>query len=168
MLQQGNLSVLEYVRKFDQLSWYAPNMIQTETSKVQRFLSRLRPGLPGLVDTGRDGPKLYADAVGRVIRQESCAKTEKGLNLGTGSAQKEVLQPSLLQIVRSQRKGGWLGFQTRRPNNQSKPSGSSGKLHTGGKRKSEPGSQGRPEQLGACKQARRNLEQWLLCNKCKK
>ena len=28
-LQQGNLSVLEYVRQFDQLSRYAPDMIQT-------------------------------------------------------------------------------------------------------------------------------------------
>ena len=28
-LQQGNLSVLEYVRQFDQLWRYAPDMIQT-------------------------------------------------------------------------------------------------------------------------------------------
>ena len=32
-LQLGN-SVLEYVRQFDQLSWYAPYTVQTETSKV--------------------------------------------------------------------------------------------------------------------------------------
>ena len=51
-LQQGNLSVLEYMRQFDQLSWYAPNMIQMETSKVWRFLSGLRPGLARLVDIG--------------------------------------------------------------------------------------------------------------------
>ena len=55
-LQQGNLSVLEYVRQFDQLSRYAPDMIQTKTSKVWRFLSELRLSLVGLVDTGRDGP----------------------------------------------------------------------------------------------------------------
>ena len=46
-LQQGNLSVLEYVQQFDQLSQYAPDMIQTETSKVWRFPSGLRPGLAG-------------------------------------------------------------------------------------------------------------------------
>ena len=67
-LQQGNLSVLEYVQQFDQLSQYAPNMIQTEISKVWRFLSGLFPGLDGLVDTGRDGPKSYANAVGYAIR----------------------------------------------------------------------------------------------------
>ena len=67
-LQQGNLSVLEYVRQFDQLSRYAQDMIQTETTKVWRFLSGLRPGLAGLVDTGRDGPESYDDAVGCAIR----------------------------------------------------------------------------------------------------
>ena len=153
-LQQRNLSVLEYVPQFDQLSRYTPDMIQTETSKVWRFLSGLRPGLAGLVDTGRDGLESYADAVGRAIRQESWAKTEKGLNLGNGSAQKKVLQPSPFQMVRSQRRGGRFGFQTRRPNNQSKPSRSGGKLQLEGTRKSGLGSQGRPEQLGAGKQAR--------------
>ena len=52
--------------------------------------------LAGLVDTGRDGPESYTDVVRRAIRQESWAKTDKGLNLGSGGAQKEVLQPSPL------------------------------------------------------------------------
>ena len=42
-------------------------MVLTEKSKVWRFLSELRPGLAGLVDIGRDGPKLYVDAVRRAI-----------------------------------------------------------------------------------------------------
>ena len=53
------------------LSQYAPDMIQTETSKIWRFLSGLRPGLTGLVDAGKNGPESYADAVGRAIQQES-------------------------------------------------------------------------------------------------
>ena len=84
--------MLEYVRQFDQLSQYAPDMIQTEMSKVWRFLSGLHPDLAGLVDTGRNGLESYADAVGHAIRQESWAKTNKGLSLGTGGGQKEVLQ----------------------------------------------------------------------------
>ena len=120
-------------------------MIQTKKSKVWRFLSGLRPGLAGLVDTGRDGPESYIDAVRRAIRQESWAKTDRGLNLGTGGKQKEVLQPSPLQIVGSQRSGGRFGFQMRRPNNQNKFGGSGGKPETGGKRKSGPGNQGKPE-----------------------
>ena len=144
--------MLKYVRQFDQLSQYAPDMIQTEKSKVWRFLSGLRPGLAGLVDIGRDGPESYADVVGHAIRQESWAKMNKGLSLGTGGGQKEVLQPSPLQMVGNQLSGGRFGFQARRPSNQNKPGGSSGKPQTGGMRKSGPGSQGRPEQLGAEKQ----------------
>ena len=60
--------MLEYVRQFDQLSRYAPNMVQIEISKVWRFLSGLRPGLAGLVDTRRDGSELYANAIERAIR----------------------------------------------------------------------------------------------------
>ena len=52
-LQQGNVLVLEYVRQFDQLLRYTPDMVQTETSKVWRFLCGLRPGLAMFVDTGR-------------------------------------------------------------------------------------------------------------------
>ena len=43
-------------------------MIQTKISKVWRFLSGLRLGLVGLVDTGRDGLESYADAIRHVIR----------------------------------------------------------------------------------------------------
>ena len=97
------------------------------------------------MDTRRNDPESYADAVGLAIRQESWAKTDKSLNFGTGSAQKEVLQPSPLQMMGNQRSGGRFGFQARRPNNQNKPGGPSGKPQTGGKRKSGPGNQGRLE-----------------------
>ena len=67
-LQQGSMSVLEYVRQFDQLLRYELDMVLTKTSKVWRFLSGLYPGLVGLVDTRRDGPKSYTNAIGRAIR----------------------------------------------------------------------------------------------------
>ena len=85
-------------------------MIWTETSKVWKFLNRLRPDLARLVDTGRDGPESYVNAIRRAIWQESWAKTNKGLNLGSGGVQKEVLQPSPLQMVEGQRSGGRFGF----------------------------------------------------------
>ena len=76
-LQQGSMSVLEYVWQFDQLSLYAPDMVLIETSKVWRFFSGLRPGLAGLVDTGKDGLESYANAVGHMICQEAWMKIEK-------------------------------------------------------------------------------------------
>ena len=85
-------------------------MVQTKTSKVWRFLSRLHPGLAGLVDIGRDGPKSHADAVGHVIRHESWVKTEKNVNMGTSEGLKEATQPSPLQVYGNQRSGRRLGF----------------------------------------------------------
>ena len=76
--------MLEYVRQFDQVSRYAPDMVQNETSKVWRFLSGLCPSLARLVDTGRDGLESYADIVGHVIRQESWMKTEKSVSFSAG------------------------------------------------------------------------------------
>ena len=67
----------------------------------------------------------------------------KVLRSGTSDGQKEVSQPSPLQIVGNQRSGGRFGFQARRPNNRNKPGGSGGKIQTGGTRKSGPGNQGR-------------------------
>ena len=75
-LQQGSMSVLEYVRRFDQLSRFALDMVPLEASKIWRFLSGLHSGLAGLVDTGIDGLESYADAVGRAVRQEAWVKTE--------------------------------------------------------------------------------------------
>ena len=60
--------MLKYVRQFDQLSRYALDMIQIETSKVWRFLSGLHLGLAKLVDTGGDALESYADAVRRAIQ----------------------------------------------------------------------------------------------------
>ena len=79
------------------------------------------------MDTGRDGLESYANAIRRAIRQESWAKIDKSSSLGTDGGQKDVLQPSPLQIVGNQHSGGRFRFQARRPNNPNKPGGSSGK-----------------------------------------
>ena len=40
--QQGNMSILEYVRRFDQLSHFASDMVSMEACKIWQFLSRFR------------------------------------------------------------------------------------------------------------------------------
>ena len=62
-------------------------MVQIETSKVWRFLSGLRLGLVGLVDTERDGLKSYADTVRHAIRQESWMKIEKNVNVNVSAGE---------------------------------------------------------------------------------
>ena len=122
------MSVLDYVRQFDQLSRYASDMVQTETSKVWRFLSGLHLSLAGLVDIGSDGLESYANAIWRATRQESWMKTEKNVNMGTGEGLKEAIQLSPLQVYGNQRSGRRLGSQSRKPNNQDKTSRSGGSL----------------------------------------
>ena len=72
-------------------------------------------------------------------------KTDKSLSLSAGSGQKEVLQPSPLQMVGSQHGGKRFELQPKKPNNQDKIGGPSGKPQTRGKRKSGSGNQDRSE-----------------------
>ena len=44
-LKQRNLSLVEYERKFDKLSRYAPHLMDTEERKARRFEKGLRPEL---------------------------------------------------------------------------------------------------------------------------
>ncbi|XP_062102995.1 uncharacterized protein LOC133813988 [Humulus lupulus] len=69
-LQQGNLSVAEYARTFDQLAKFAPDLINIETSRVNRFLEGLQPELARDVDMGRTGPLSYAQAMEKALRAE--------------------------------------------------------------------------------------------------
>ncbi|XP_062093931.1 uncharacterized protein LOC133799942 [Humulus lupulus] len=69
-LQQGNLLVAEYVRTFDQLAKFAPDLVNTEISRVNRFLEVLQPELARDVDMGRTGPLSYAQAVEKALRAE--------------------------------------------------------------------------------------------------
>ena len=69
-------------------------------------------------------------------------KTKKKVNLSTSEGLKETTHPNQSQVYGNQRGGRRLGFQSRKPNNQDKSSGSSGKYQTGGKRKNGPENQG--------------------------
>ena len=44
-LTQGSLSLVEYERKFDELSRFAPHLVDTEELKARRFERGLRPDL---------------------------------------------------------------------------------------------------------------------------
>lgn len=44
-LKQGNMTLKEYERKFDQLSRYAPHLVDMEAKKTRRFEQGLNPDL---------------------------------------------------------------------------------------------------------------------------
>ena len=69
-LTQGNMSVSEVCRKFDQLSRLCPYVVPTEREKIQKMIGMFRPETTALVDTGLVPPTSVADCVSRAIRVE--------------------------------------------------------------------------------------------------
>ena len=66
-LVQGSMTVLEYVTKFERLSRYAPELIDTMEKKVTRFLEGLNP----LIEkdaTGNTPPATFEEAVKRAYK----------------------------------------------------------------------------------------------------
>ena len=117
-------------------------MVLTKRSKVWRFLSGLCPSLAGLVDTERDGPESYANAIGCAIHQEAWMKMEKKVIPNADEGSNETTWVNQFHMHGNQRGGGKFGFQPKKPNNQDKSSGSSGRRQMGGKMKNGPGNQG--------------------------
>ena len=70
-LRKDKLTIVDYVRKFDQLSRFAPDIMMSNQSQKRKFMQGLKPGIAKYVDTGTDGPTSYADAVQRAIQSES-------------------------------------------------------------------------------------------------
>ena len=62
------------------------------------------------MDTQRDSLKSYADAVGRVIRQESWLKTEKKFKSNAEEGRNEITHFNRSQPFGNQRSGGKVGF----------------------------------------------------------
>ena len=69
-LKQGNLLVIEYIRKFNRLARYAPDMAATNTARVNHFLEGLKLELARDVDMEREGPISYREVVQRTIQAE--------------------------------------------------------------------------------------------------
>ena len=66
-LKQGNMSVLDYVNKFDRLSTCAPHIIDTKQKKIDRFLQGLHPVIKKDA-TGITPPSTYDDTVKRAYK----------------------------------------------------------------------------------------------------
>ncbi|KAL5547238.1 hypothetical protein UlMin_006925 [Ulmus minor] len=69
-LQQGNLSVDEVVRQFDQLARFCLHLVSTDNDRTRRLISVFRPEIANTVDAGMSGPQSYADCIERAQRAE--------------------------------------------------------------------------------------------------
>ncbi|XP_022897718.1 uncharacterized protein LOC111411415 [Olea europaea var. sylvestris] len=52
-LRQGKLSLIDYERQFEQLSRYAPHLVDTEVKKIRRFENGLRPEIGMIIKSHR-------------------------------------------------------------------------------------------------------------------
>ncbi|XP_043687612.1 uncharacterized protein LOC122638830 [Telopea speciosissima] len=71
-LQQGSMTVIEYEKKFEELSRYAPHLVATDVDKVRLFESGLNDGIQRMVTALE--LNTYAEAVRRALLYEGPAK----------------------------------------------------------------------------------------------
>ena len=55
-LRQGNLSVTEAIKRFDQLARLVPHLVTDERERVRRMMRMFRPGITTIADAGDHGP----------------------------------------------------------------------------------------------------------------
>ncbi|XP_062103719.1 uncharacterized protein LOC133814821 [Humulus lupulus] len=70
-LVQGSSSIHEYVHKFDQLSRFAPDLVDTKANWVCKFMTGLKREKAQFVDIGKTSLDTYDEAIERAICQES-------------------------------------------------------------------------------------------------
>ncbi|GMN25411.1 hypothetical protein TIFTF001_040705 [Ficus carica] len=67
---QGNLSVAEAVKKFEQLARLCPHLISSERDKVRRMMRMFCSDLAVVISSGPHSPLTVAECVSRAIRTE--------------------------------------------------------------------------------------------------
>ncbi|XP_022853763.1 uncharacterized protein LOC111375195 [Olea europaea var. sylvestris] len=101
-LTQGSLPLGEYERKFEQLSRYAPHMVNIELTKAKRFEMGLKPEIKGIITAQQY--TIYAKVVHRA----------QAISNGLGLEEKP--QPSIKTSVKRK----WQGHDKEKGSNQNK------------------------------------------------
>ncbi|GMN24839.1 hypothetical protein TIFTF001_045889 [Ficus carica] len=101
--KQGSMSVMEAVKKFEQLGRLCPELIPNETEKVRRMMKMFRTDIAKQVSAGSSPPTLVSDCISRAIRAEYWIYQDKEAMAQIFKAKKEEkaaerqLQPRLNQ-----------------------------------------------------------------------
>ncbi|KAL5549395.1 hypothetical protein UlMin_004626 [Ulmus minor] len=69
-LRQGNLSVTEAIKRFDQLARLVPHLVTNERERVRRMMHMFHPGIATIADAGDHGPQTVAECIDRALRAE--------------------------------------------------------------------------------------------------
>ncbi|GMN24765.1 hypothetical protein TIFTF001_040618 [Ficus carica] len=121
-LQQGSMTVMEAVKKFEQLDRLCPELVPTEKEKVRRMMKMFRTDISKQVSAGSSPPTLVSDCISRAIRAEYWINRDKEAWAQIFKARKEekvVVKPTQpRQNAESNQKG-----QTSSPAQSSKQFG---------------------------------------------
>ncbi|GMN19613.1 hypothetical protein TIFTF001_039854 [Ficus carica] len=88
-LQQGSMTVMEAVQKFEQLARLCPELVPTEKEKVRRMMKMFRTDISKQVNAGSSPPTLVSDCVSRAIRAEYWINRDKEARAQIFKARKE-------------------------------------------------------------------------------
>ncbi|GMN26515.1 hypothetical protein TIFTF001_040877 [Ficus carica] len=93
-MKQGSITVMEAVKRFEQLARLCPELIPNETQKVRRMMKMFRTNITMQVSAGSSPPTLVSDCISRAIRAEYWINQDKKAraqgptsNLAQGSKQ---------------------------------------------------------------------------------
>ncbi|GMN58256.1 hypothetical protein TIFTF001_027358 [Ficus carica] len=88
-MKQGSMTVLEAVKKFEQLARLCPELIPNETTKVKRMMKMFRTDIAKQVSAGSSPPTLVSDCISRAIRDEYWINQDKEARAQIFKAKKE-------------------------------------------------------------------------------
>ncbi|GMN68771.1 hypothetical protein TIFTF001_037820 [Ficus carica] len=88
-LKQGSMTVMEAVKKFEQLARLCPELVPNETEKVRRMMKMFRTDIAKQVSAGSSPPTLVSDCVSRAIRAEYWINQDKEARAQIFKAKKE-------------------------------------------------------------------------------
>ncbi|GMN71628.1 hypothetical protein TIFTF001_051861 [Ficus carica] len=87
--RQGSMTVLEAVKKFEQLARLCPELVPNETEKVRKMMKMLRTDIAKQVSAGSNPPTLVSDCISQAIRAEYRINQDKEARIQILKAKKE-------------------------------------------------------------------------------
>ena len=118
-LRQGKMTVPEYTAKFKELARFFAFITPTDKVRKNKYMLGLRIDIVRQIDSGKEGPESYADAVQRALRFESWNKREEESASGREErpAALSGTRPNFKRRFSSSSRGqsNWNRYQNRRP-----------------------------------------------------
>ncbi|GMN59076.1 hypothetical protein TIFTF001_028176 [Ficus carica] len=88
-MKQGSMTVMEAVKRFEQLARLCPELIPNETEKVRRMMKMFRTDIAKQVSADSSPPTLVSDCISRAIRAEYWINQDKEARAQIFKAKKE-------------------------------------------------------------------------------